>query len=81
MSKNTLKSKYYYLPEPKKKSFLSCWRRSEPSVQYRIQHHPAILWNGITSEGENLLVNVIYDVIEQNNVHAFMTELGCKPFV
>lgn len=79
MSRHNLKSKHYYLPEPKKKSVFLFWRKKEPSVQYKIQNHPAILWNGVScAQGESDIINVIFDAADQEEVHVFMTELGCK---
>lgn len=81
MSVHNLKSKHYYLPEPKKRPFFCYFRKKEPSIQYKIQNHPGILWNGITTDAENEVINVIYDAVDQEEVHTFMIELGCKPFV
>lgn len=82
MSVHNLKSKHYYLPERKKRSIFCYWRRREPSAEYKIQNHPGILWNGISQEDdENRVINIIYDAVDQEEIHVFMTELGCKPYI
>lgn len=82
MSLHTLKSKHYYLPEHEKQSVFCYWRRKKgPKPEYVIQNHPGILWNGISQDAENRVINIIYDAVDQDEIHAFMTELGCRVFV